>query len=428
MKPPFVEESDRSGRRRRRTISTRSSRSSASSPSTSASADAVVLDRDEFAGHLFGPDAGRARADRRARRRGRGHGVVLPHVLDLARPRRHLARGSVRAAAVPAPRARARAARRAARAARGAGSSGRCSTGTSRRTRSTARSAPSPSTSWTIWRWPPLTHRAIDRREFAPLAAANRLAGCWSKFGKWDTVYFPQFLGVEARGDAQPTTRACASPYRPEFSQPAGVVHGGVIMTLIDTVVVPAIGSGYDEPRQLFTIDLSVRFLAPIVERGRGRRGLGRAAGPLDRVLRRRGARRGSSASPRPGTLVYKVSSKPHGDASELRAGLRDRAADASRPAAGAAPDRCAEPRRVGVPHPRQPPRTRHGVEHRGRARGRGDGRPLDRVPQLARPQPPRPPARPAHRGGVRRRPVPARARRRRPRSARARASSRCAR
>ena len=35
-------------------------------------------------------------------------------------------------------------------------------------------------------------------------------------------------------------------------------------MTLIDTVVVPAIGSGYDEPRQLFTIDLNVRFLAPI--------------------------------------------------------------------------------------------------------------------------------------------------------------------
>jgi acyl-coenzyme A thioesterase PaaI-like protein len=35
---------------------------------------------------------------------------------------------------------------------------------------------------------------------------------------------------------------------------------------MIDTVVVPAIGSGYDEPRQLFTIDIQLRYLAPIVD------------------------------------------------------------------------------------------------------------------------------------------------------------------
>ena len=55
-------------------------------------------------------------------------------------------------------------------------------------------------------------------------------------------------------------------PYRPEFRQPAGVVHGGVIASMIDTVVVPAVGAGYDEPRQLFTIDIQLRFLAPIVD------------------------------------------------------------------------------------------------------------------------------------------------------------------
>jgi acyl-coenzyme A thioesterase PaaI-like protein len=39
-----------------------------------------------------------------------------------------------------------------------------------------------------------------------------------------------------------------------------------VIASLVDTVVVPAVGGGYDEPRQLFTIDIQLRFLAPIVD------------------------------------------------------------------------------------------------------------------------------------------------------------------
>ena len=82
-------------------------------------------------------------------------------------------------------------------------------------------------------------------------------------------------------------------------------------MTLIDTVVVPAIGSGYDEPRQLFTIDLNVRFLAPIRDEDAIAEGWVDPARPLDRVLRRRGARRVRACSPRPGRLVYKVSSKP---------------------------------------------------------------------------------------------------------------------
>jgi uncharacterized protein (TIGR00369 family) len=46
--------------------------------------------------------------------------------------------------------------------------------------------------------------------------------------------------------------------------QPAGVVHGGAIATLIDTAVVPAIASAFDGPRMLFTIDMHVQFLAPI--------------------------------------------------------------------------------------------------------------------------------------------------------------------
>lgn len=99
--------------------------------------------------------------------------------------------------------------------------------------------------------------------QFPPLAPER--AAIWSRFGKWDTVWFPQFLGVELEELRQDYARM-RLPYRPEFRQPAGVVHGGVIASLIDTVVVPAVGGGYDQARQLFTIDFQLRFLAPIVD------------------------------------------------------------------------------------------------------------------------------------------------------------------
>ncbi len=102
------------------------------------------------------------------------------------------------------------------------------------------------------------------RSEQFPPLPANR-AAIWSRFGKWDTVWFPQFLGIELEELRQDYARM-RIPYRPEYRQPAGVLHGGVIASLIDTVVVPAVGGGYDEARQLFTIDIQLRFLAPVVD------------------------------------------------------------------------------------------------------------------------------------------------------------------
>ena len=54
-------------------------------------------------------------------------------------------------------------------------------------------------------------------------------------------------------------------PHKPSLDQgPGGVVHGGAIASLADTVVVPAIGTYYDEPQMFSTIELHVRYLAPI--------------------------------------------------------------------------------------------------------------------------------------------------------------------
>lgn len=150
-----------------------------------------------------------------------------------------------------------------------------------------------------------MTDRAA---EFAPLPP-ERYAR-WSNFGKWETEWFPQFLGIEVEELRRDYARMRLA-YRPEFRQPAGVVHGGVIASMIDTVVVPAIGSGYDEPRQLFTIDITLRFLAPLVEEDAVAEGWvvqrGRSIVFCDAEVR--GARSDTVAAT--GALVYKVSSRP---------------------------------------------------------------------------------------------------------------------
>lgn len=143
--------------------------------------------------------------------------------------------------------------------------------------------------------------------QFPPLAPGR--AATWSQFGKWDVVWFPKFLGMELEELRQDYARM-RLPYRPEFRQPAGVVHGGVIASMVDTVVVPAVGAGYDQPRQLFTIDIQLRFLAPVIEDDLVAEGWvshrGRQIVFCDAEVRS-----GAGVLAATATLVYKVSSKP---------------------------------------------------------------------------------------------------------------------
>ena len=144
-------------------------------------------------------------------------------------------------------------------------------------------------------------------QSFAPLPPER--AATWSRFGNWDTVWFPSFLGIEVE-ELRTDYARMRLRYRPEFRQPAGVVHGGVIASMIDTVVVPAIGAGYDEPRQLFTIDFQLRFLAPIVDDDVVAEGWvtqrGRSIVFCDAEVCS-----GAGTVAATGTLTYKVSSKP---------------------------------------------------------------------------------------------------------------------
>lgn len=98
----------------------------------------------------------------------------------------------------------------------------------------------------------------VHADRFPPLPPER--AARWATFNAGLEVFFPRHIGVvleEVRTDYA----RFRLPFRPELRQPAGVVHGGAIASLIDTAVVPAIAGVYDEFRPLLTIDMHVQYL-----------------------------------------------------------------------------------------------------------------------------------------------------------------------
>lgn len=86
----------------------------------------------------------------------------------------------------------------------------------------------------------------------------------WSSYGTWpDQAHFAQMVGIEVEELRRDYARM-RLPWRPELNQPSGLMHGGAIATLVDTVVVPAIGTAYADPRPFSTIEMAVRYLAPV--------------------------------------------------------------------------------------------------------------------------------------------------------------------
>jgi len=106
------------------------------------------------------------------------------------------------------------------------------------------------------------TSTAPNAARFEPLTPEH--AARWTTFPRFDdVVYFPRFVGLVLEEVRRDYSRM-RLPFRPELRQPAGMVHGGAIATLIDTVVVPAIGSAYDERRRLLTISMTIQYVGGI--------------------------------------------------------------------------------------------------------------------------------------------------------------------
>ena len=99
---------------------------------------------------------------------------------------------------------------------------------------------------------------------FAPLPPER--ATVWMQlFGSAGPPLFPRLVGLvfeEVRVDYA----RMRLPYRPELNQPGGVVHGGALTTLIDTVVVPAIASAHDAIPRMLTVSMTIDFLGALKE------------------------------------------------------------------------------------------------------------------------------------------------------------------
>lgn len=100
---------------------------------------------------------------------------------------------------------------------------------------------------------------------YAPLSAEKM--EYWSQFPQWEpgTRHFNTLLEFVLE-DVRIDYSRLRLPYRPELNQPAGVMHGGAIASLIDTAVVPAIGAYYDEMPRMLTISLTINYIGAIIE------------------------------------------------------------------------------------------------------------------------------------------------------------------
>ena len=102
----------------------------------------------------------------------------------------------------------------------------------------------------------------MHAENFAPLDAET--ADRWAYFPHWDDkTYFVNIVGLGVE-ELRTDYARMSMPFREENLQAAGLVHGGAIATLIDTVVVPAIGTGLPEGSLWSTIELHVQYHRPL--------------------------------------------------------------------------------------------------------------------------------------------------------------------
>ncbi|MFM8554137.1 MAG: PaaI family thioesterase [Acidimicrobiales bacterium] len=97
---------------------------------------------------------------------------------------------------------------------------------------------------------------------FAPLPHEN--AERWGHFPTWDQpTNFAMHLGFVVEELRQDYARL-RLPARQEMNQPAGIMHGGAIASLIDTTVVPAVGWNVTGRNNFVTISMDIQYLSAV--------------------------------------------------------------------------------------------------------------------------------------------------------------------
>lgn len=144
----------------------------------------------------------------------------------------------------------------------------------------------------------------LHAERFEPLAGP--VGERWARFPSgWDRPYFPTVVGLELE-EIRTDYARMRLPFRPELEQPAGVVHGGAIATLIDTVVVPAVGQAYDAGWAYFTVQMNIRFIGAVAGQDAVAEGWIEQRG-RSTVFCRAEVRTDDGALAADGTLVYAV-------------------------------------------------------------------------------------------------------------------------
>lgn len=104
---------------------------------------------------------------------------------------------------------------------------------------------------------------ARHAEQFEPLP--KEVAEAWTFFPHWEgKTFLVNVLGLEVE-ELRTDYARMTMPYKEENLQAAGLMHGGAIASLIDTVVVPAIGTGLPSGALWSTIELHVQYHRPLV-------------------------------------------------------------------------------------------------------------------------------------------------------------------
>ena len=100
--------------------------------------------------------------------------------------------------------------------------------------------------------------------QFPPMP--DELAERWGRFPHWDQdTNYNLHLGFVVE-DMRAGYARLRLPIRPEVMQPAGIMHGGAIASLIDTAVVPAIGTAGVDPTRMVTISMNIDYMGAITD------------------------------------------------------------------------------------------------------------------------------------------------------------------
>lgn len=102
-------------------------------------------------------------------------------------------------------------------------------------------------------------------REHLHEPLADDVEDRWLRFGREGAGLYVNLLGLVVEAVRTDYCRM-RMPFQPHLRQAAGIVHGGAIASLLDAVVVPAVGAAYGKDARFSTVDLHVQFLSALID------------------------------------------------------------------------------------------------------------------------------------------------------------------